>query len=105
MCWPAVPSPSASPRSPLSRAPPVEVEHHTLRHGLRWDGGRGHVHRVRGRSGAGKSRLAQVLAGRDCYDPTGTGAVDGEELLTMLPGEPATAGLFLAFQYPVALAG
>jgi Fe-S cluster assembly ATP-binding protein len=47
-----------------------------------------------------------VLAGRDGYEVTG-GSVrfDGADLLALSPEERAQAGLFLAFQYPVALPG
>jgi len=83
----------------------VDVADHTVLAGLDLDVGPGEVHAVMGPNGAGKSTLAHVLAGRDGYDATGTVTFDGHDLLTMLPEERATAGLFLAFQYPVALPG
>ncbi|MBS1836206.1 MAG: Fe-S cluster assembly ATPase SufC [Actinobacteria bacterium] len=65
----------------------------------------GEVHAVMGPNGAGKSTLASVLAGRDGYEATGQVTFDGQDLLAMEPEERAIAGLFLAFQYPVALPG
>jgi len=64
------------------------------------------VHAIMGPNGSGKSTLAQVLAGRDVYAVTG-GVVlfEGNNLLDMTPEERATAGIFLAFQYPVEIPG
>jgi Fe-S cluster assembly ATP-binding protein len=59
-----------------------------------------------GPNGSGKSTLSYVLAGRDGYLVTeGTAALDGTDLLALEPEERATAGLFLAFQYPVEIPG
>lgn len=77
----------------------------TVLDGLDLDIGTGEVHAVMGPNGAGKSTLASVLAGRDGYDATGRVTFDGLDLLAMEPEERAIAGLFLAFQYPVALPG
>jgi Fe-S cluster assembly ATP-binding protein len=67
--------------------------------------GPGEVHVLMGPNGAGKSTLAQVLAGRDGYTTGGTVTFDGIDLLALAPEDRATAGLFLAFQYPVELPG
>jgi Fe-S cluster assembly ATP-binding protein len=66
----------------------------------------GEVHAVMGPNGSGKSTLAQALAGHPAYTVTG-GAVTylGRDLLAMPPEERARAGLFLAFQYPIEIAG
>jgi Fe-S cluster assembly ATP-binding protein len=66
----------------------------------------GEVHAIMGPNGSGKSTLAQVLAGHPAYRVTG-GSVTfgGEDLLDMEAEERAHAGLFLAFQYPVEIAG
>jgi len=66
----------------------------------------GEVHAVMGPNGAGKSTLAQVIAGHPSYEVTG-GSVTymGRDLLDMEPEERAQAGVFLAFQYPVEIAG
>lgn len=66
----------------------------------------GSVHAVMGPNGSGKSTLSYVLAGRDGYQVTDGGVeFGGEDLLEMEPEERASAGLFLAFQYPVEIPG
>ncbi len=66
----------------------------------------GEVHAIMGPNGSGKSTLAQVLAGHPAYEVTGGSvAFDGRDLFEMEPDERAVAGLFLAFQYPVAIRG
>ena len=66
----------------------------------------GEVHAIMGPNGSGKSTLAQVLAGHPAYAVTeGTVQYEGRDLLDMYPEERAQAGLFLAFQYPVAVRG
>jgi Fe-S cluster assembly ATP-binding protein len=66
----------------------------------------GEVHAVMGPNGSGKSTLAQVLAGRESFEVTG-GSVRflGKDLLALPAEERAREGLFLAFQYPVPVAG
>ena len=66
----------------------------------------GEVHAIMGPNGSGKSTLAGVLAGRAEYDVTsGTVRYQNENLLEMEPEDRARAGVFLAFQYPVEIAG
>ena len=66
----------------------------------------GEVHAIMGPNGAGKSTLSYVLSGRDGYEVTaGSIRLDGNDLLEMSIEEPAAAGVFLAFQYPVAIPG
>ena len=67
---------------------------------------RGEVHAIMGPNGSGKSTLSYVLAGREGYEVTG-GSVrfEGNDLLAMDVEERAASGVFLAFQYPVAIPG
>jgi Fe-S cluster assembly ATP-binding protein len=66
----------------------------------------GEVHALMGPNGSGKSTLAYTLAGHPFYEPTaGQVIFDGLDLLDMEPDERSRAGLFLAFQYPVAVPG
>ena len=66
----------------------------------------GEVHAIMGPNGSGKSTLAYALAGRDGYEATrGAVELDGRDILGLAPEERATAGLFLAFQYPVEIPG
>ncbi|TVR19084.1 MAG: Fe-S cluster assembly ATPase SufC [Anaerolineaceae bacterium] len=66
----------------------------------------GEVHAMMGPNGSGKSTLANVLMGNPAYEITeGDILLDGESILEMEPDERSRAGLFLAFQYPVAIPG
>jgi len=66
----------------------------------------GEVHALMGPNGSGKSTLASVLAGRADYEVT-EGSVEflGKNLLELSPEKRAGEGLFLAFQYPIEIAG
>jgi Fe-S cluster assembly ATP-binding protein len=66
----------------------------------------GEIHALMGPNGSGKSTLAYVIAGHPHYTVTaGDILVDGESILGMEADERCKAGLFLAFQYPVAVPG
>src|SRR5438876_6238961 len=66
----------------------------------------GEVHAIMGPNGSGKSTRAAVLAGREGYELSqGTVTYLGRDLLAMPADERAREGLFLAFQYPVAIPG
>lgn len=66
----------------------------------------GEVHAIMGPNGSGKSTLASVLAGRPDYEVLdGTVEFLGKDLLDLSPEDRAAEGLFLAFQYPVEIAG
>ena len=66
----------------------------------------GEVHAIMGPNGSGKSTLAHVLAGRPGYTVTaGEVLYKGKDLLALAPEERAREGVFLAFQYPVEIAG
>jgi len=74
--------------------------------GLNLDVMAGEVHAIMGPNGSGKSTFAQVLAGRDIYNVAADELLfDGHELIDMPPELRARNGLFLAFQYPVEIAG
>jgi Fe-S cluster assembly ATP-binding protein len=66
----------------------------------------GEVHAIMGPNGSGKSTLARVLAGHPAYEVTGGQVTyNGKDLLDLDPEERAREGLFMAFQYPVEIAG
>jgi Fe-S cluster assembly ATP-binding protein len=66
----------------------------------------GEIHALMGPNGSGKSTLAYVVAGHPHYEVTGGDIlIDGESILEMEPDERCKAGVFLAFQYPVAVPG
>ncbi|MGE3076312.1 MAG: Fe-S cluster assembly ATPase SufC [Dehalococcoidia bacterium] len=67
---------------------------------------KGEVHAIMGPNGSGKSTLANVLMGSPSYTVTGGEVLfKGESLLSLTPDVRARMGLFLAFQYPVAVPG
>ena len=66
----------------------------------------GEVHAIMGPNGSGKSTLARVIAGHPEYQVTeGEIHFEGKDLLEMDPDERARQGVFMAFQYPVEIAG
>ncbi len=66
----------------------------------------GEVHAIMGPNGSGKSTLAQVLGGHPAYTVTeGSVRYEGKNLLELKPEERAREGVFVAFQYPVAIRG
>ncbi len=66
----------------------------------------GEIHAIMGPNGSGKSTLSYVIAGHPHYEVTeGDILLDGESILDMEADERARAGIFLAFQYPVAVPG
>jgi len=66
----------------------------------------GEVHAIMGPNGSGKSTLARALSGHPEYVVTGGEILyEGKDLLEMDPDERAREGVFMAFQYPVEIAG
>ncbi len=65
----------------------------------------GEVHAIMGPNGSGKSTLANSLMGHPAYALTGTVELGGEDVTALPPDEKARRGMFLAFQYPVAVPG
>ena len=84
----------------------VNVEEKEILKGINLEVKPGELHVIMGRNGTGKSTLANVLVGKEKYLVTnGTVSFNGENLLDMSPEDRACAGLFLSFQYPVAIPG
>src|SRR5688572_20911586 len=66
----------------------------------------GEVHAIMGPNGSGKSTLSNVLMGHPKYKVTkGSVTFKGEDVLPLSVDERARKGLFLAFQYPLAIPG
>jgi Fe-S cluster assembly ATP-binding protein len=84
----------------------VRAEGKEILRGIDLHVNQGEVHAIMGPNGSGKSTLARVLAGHPEYEVTdGTVTYDGHDLLDMDPDERAREGVFMAFQYPVEIAG
>ena len=66
----------------------------------------GEVHAIMGPNGTGKSTLAYALMGHPAYTITeGEVLLNGENILELEADERSRKGIFLAFQYPVAIPG
>jgi len=84
----------------------VEVEGKEVVKGVSLEIFPGQKHAIMGPNGSGKSSLANALAGHPNYRITsGTAFINGVNLLEMDATDRARAGLFLAFQYPLAIPG
>jgi Fe-S cluster assembly ATP-binding protein len=84
----------------------VRVGEAEILKGLSLEIGAGEVHAVMGPNGAGKSTLAYALAGRPGYEVTaGSLSLDGVDLAPLAADGRAARGVFLSFQYPVAIPG
>jgi len=67
---------------------------------------KGEIHALMGPNGSGKSTLANVIMGQPNLEVTeGQILFRGDDITEADPDERARAGLFMAFQYPVAIPG
>lgn len=84
----------------------VNVEDKEILKGLNLTVKAGSIHAIMGPNGSGKSTLAYTLMGHPGYTVTG-GEVwyKGQNILELEADERAKLGVFLAFQYPVAIPG
>ncbi|KXK14074.1 MAG: putative ATP-dependent transporter SufC [Chloroflexi bacterium OLB14] len=84
----------------------VSIEDKEILKGLSLTIKQGEIHAIMGPNGTGKSTLAYTLMGHPNYTVTaGEILFNGENVLEMEPDERSRAGIFLAFQYPVAIPG
>ncbi|MCD6290056.1 MAG: Fe-S cluster assembly ATPase SufC [Anaerolineae bacterium] len=84
----------------------VSIEDKEILRGINLTIRQGEIHALMGPNGSGKSTLAYALMGHPSYKVTGGDILlGGESLLGLEPDERARKGLFLAFQYPIAIPG
>jgi len=84
----------------------VSVEGKEILKGLDLELRKGEIHALMGPNGSGKSTFANTLMGHPRYQVTsGDILFKGQSVLEMEADERSRAGLFMAFQYPVAIPG
>ncbi len=89
----------------LHVAPAASPDHEILR-GIDLTVQRGQVHAIMGPNGSGKTTLAYALMGHPAYlVKSGEVLWKGHDLLKLSADKRARLGMFLAFQYPMAIPG
>ncbi|TMK73627.1 MAG: Fe-S cluster assembly ATPase SufC [Actinobacteria bacterium] len=84
----------------------VSAEDKAILKGLDLEVSKGEIHALMGPNGSGKSTLANAIMGHPSLEVTdGEIRFGGEEITEEPPEDRARAGLFMAFQYPVAIPG
>jgi Fe-S cluster assembly ATP-binding protein len=84
----------------------VSIEDKKILNGVDLTVRSGEVHAIMGPNGTGKSTLANTLMGHPSYTINeGDILLNGKSILDMPVDERSREGMFLAFQYPVAIPG
>ncbi len=84
----------------------VEVANKKILNGFNLTVNSGEIHALMGPNGTGKSTLSYAIMGHPRYKVTeGEILLDGKSIFDFSTDERANLGIFLAFQYPVAIPG
>jgi Fe-S cluster assembly ATP-binding protein len=84
----------------------ISVEDKPILRGVNLELQYGKTHALMGPNGSGKSTLGLAIMGHPKYEITqGTIELDGHDLTELGADERARAGLFMAFQRPIAIPG
>ena len=84
----------------------VSAEDKQILKGLDLEVSKGEIHALMGPNGSGKSTLANAIMGHPALEVTdGEIVFEGEQITEADPEERSRSGLFMAFQYPVAVPG
>ena len=84
----------------------VRAEGKQILRGLDLEVSKDETHALMGPNGSGKSTLANAIMGHPGFEITeGEITFQGEDITDAAPDERARMGLFMAFQYPVAIPG
>jgi len=83
----------------------ASIDNKKILKGFNLNIGPGEVHAIMGPNGSGKSTLANVLTGKSGYQVEGQVLYQRKNLLNLSVEERAQKGLFMAFQYPLEIAG
>ena len=84
----------------------VSAEDKEILKGLDLEVSKGQVHALMGPNGSGKSTLANAIMGHPALEVSeGEICFEGSDITEADPEERSRSGLFMAFQYPVAIPG
>ena len=84
----------------------VSVEEKEILKGINLQIPEGEIHAIMGRNGSGKSTLANTLAGNEKFEITnGSIHMNAADITEMSPENRSLNGIFVCFQYPVAIPG
>ena len=84
----------------------VSIEGKEILKGLSLNVKPGEIHAIMGPNGSGKSTLSSVIAGNEDYEIVkGNIFYNGENIEDLSADERANRGIFMSFQYPVAIPG